>query len=145
MSSPLPPTYGPPISLSLAKQVMAAAEREAVEHSWPMAIAIVDSSGHLVLFEKLDQAQYGSVTVAIAKAETALNFRRSTRIFEDAIASGGLGLRLATVPTLTALEGGVPLIVDGQVIGAIGASGMQSTQDGQVAHAGVAALEQGTP
>lgn len=140
MSAPLPPRYGPPISLTTARQVVTAAEAEAGRHGWPMAIAIVDSTGHLVLFHRMDQTQYGSIAVAIAKAETALNFRRSTKALEDAIAAGGLGLRLATVPSITALEGGLPLLVDGEVVGAIGASGMQSTQDGQVAQAGAAAL-----
>jgi glc operon protein GlcG len=140
MPDALPPTYGPPITLARARQVMAAAVAEAVKHGWPMSIAIVDSTAHLVLFERLDQGQYGSIAIAISKAETAVNFRRSTKVFEDAIAAGGLGMRLATVDSMTALEGGLPLLLDGQVVGAIGASGMQSTQDGQVAQAGLAGL-----
>jgi uncharacterized protein GlcG (DUF336 family) len=106
-----------------------------------MAIAIVDSTGHLVLFHRLDQAQHGSIAIAIAKAETAVNFRRPTKLLEDAIAAGGLGLRLLSVPAITALEGGLPLIQEGLVVGAIGVSGMQATQDGQVARAGAAALD----
>ena len=136
----LPPPYGPPISLAAAKRIMDAAEREAAKNSWPMAIAIVDSTGHLLMFQRLDQTQLGSVAVAIAKAESAVNFRRPTKAFEDAIAAGGMGLRLITMPYMIALEGGTPDLQDGQVIGAIGVSGMQSSQDAEVARAGLAAL-----
>ena len=139
-ASALTAPYGPPISLVLAKQVMAAAEKEAIANQWPMAIAIVDSTGHLALFHRLDQTQLGSVAVSIAKAETALNFRRPTKVFEDLMAAGGAGLRLSTMPGVAALEGGVPIVVDGHVIGAIGVSGMLSSQDAQVAAAGLAAL-----
>jgi glc operon protein GlcG len=139
-ASGLPTPYGPPISLELAKQVMAGAEKEANANHWPMAIAIVDSTGHLALFARIDQTQLGSVAVSIAKAETALNFRRPTKVFEDLMAAGGAGLRLSTMPGVAALEGGVPIVVDGHVIGAIGVSGMLSGQDAQVAAAGLAAL-----
>ena len=124
----------------MAKQIMAAAEREALANQWPMAIAIVDSTGHLVLFQRIDQTQLGSMTVSVAKAMTAVNFRRPTKVFEEAIAGGGAGLRLTTMPGVAALEGGTPIVVNGQVIGAIGVSGMLSTQDAQVAAAGLAAL-----
>jgi glc operon protein GlcG len=139
-ASGLPLPYGPPITLALAKLVMAAAEKEANANQWPMAIAIVDSTGHLALFQRIDQTQLGSVAVSIAKAETALNFRRPTKVFEDLMAAGGAGLRLSTMPGVAALEGGVPIVVDGHVIGAIGVSGMLSGQDAQVAAAGLAAL-----
>ena len=135
-----PPPYGPPLSLAEAKRVMAAAEAEASRHNWPMVIAIVDSTGHLVMLHRLDQAQFGSIPIAQKKAETALNFRRSTKVFEDAVAAGGLGLRLLSTPNLLPLEGGLPLLVNGAVVGAIGTSGMQSTQDAQVASAGAKAL-----
>jgi uncharacterized protein GlcG (DUF336 family) len=105
-----------------------------------MVIAIVDSTGHLVLLQRLDQAQYGSVLVAQQKAETAVNFRRPTKVFEDALTAGGLGLRFLSPTNLLALEGGLPLIVGGQVVGAIGVSGMQAAQDSQVAAAGARAL-----
>jgi glc operon protein GlcG len=137
----LPPPYGPPISLADAKRIMEAAEREAAKNSWPMAIAIVDSTGHLLMFHRLDQTQLGSVAVAIAKAESAVNFRRPTKAFEEAIAAGGMGLRLITMPYMIALEGGIPILKEGQVIGGIGVSGMQSSQDAEVARAGLAALE----
>jgi uncharacterized protein GlcG (DUF336 family) len=139
--SQLPPKYGAPITLAQAKQIMQAAEAEAVRNQWPMVIAIVDSSGHLVLLEKMDQAQYGSVPVAQQKAQTALDFRRPTKLFEEAVSAGGLHLRLLSMSNLSALEGGLPLIANGEVVGAIGVSGMQSTQDAQVAQAGAHAFE----
>lgn len=136
---PLP--YGTPITFAVARQVMAAAEAAALERGWPMALAIVDSTGHLVLLHRLDQTQHASVKIAQAKAETAVNFRRPTKAFEDAIAAGGLGLRLlAASPYVLPLEGGLPLVVGGAVIGAIGVSGMQSTQDAEIAEIGARAL-----
>jgi glc operon protein GlcG len=137
-SLPLP--YGAPLTLDVAKRIMAAAEGEAAAHHWPMAIAIVDSTAHLVLFQRADNTQLGSMDVSIAKAMTAVKFRRATKVFEDAMAAGGAGLRLSTMPGVAALEGGVPIVVGGQVVGAIGVSGMLSTQDAQVAAAGLAAL-----
>ena len=144
---PVPQTleYGPPISLELAKQVVAAAEVEALARGWPMVIAVVDSGGHLVVLHKLDHAQLGSVAVAQAKAETALRFKRPTKIFEDAIAGGGLGLRLLAMNDICPLEGGLPLLRNGKIIGAIGVSGMQSTQDAEVAAAGVKVIRAGDP
>lgn len=139
-ATPAPPEYGTPISLSLAKQVMQAAEAEAVANHWPMVIAIVDATGHLVLFQKLDNAQLGSVRVAQAKAETAVNFKRATKIFQDGVAAGGVGWRMLAMEGLCPLEGGVPLMQEGKVIGAIGVSGMQSGQDAQVALAGAKVL-----
>jgi uncharacterized protein GlcG (DUF336 family) len=132
--------YGPPVTLAQARAVMAAAEAEALAHDWPMVIAIVDSGGHLVMLHALDQAQHGSVPVAQGKAETAVNFRRPSKVFEDAVASGSLGWRLLGMSNLLPLDGGLPLIVEGRVVGAIGVSGMQSTQDAQVAAAGAAAI-----
>jgi len=138
--SDLPPNYGPPITLDAAKKVMAAAEAEAARNQWPMVIAIVDSTGHLVMLHRMDQAQYGSSKVAPLKAETALDFRRPTKVFEDSIAGGGQGGLIVTMPNVLALEGGLPILHNGDVIGAIGVSGMRSDQDAQVARAGIAAL-----
>ncbi len=135
-----PPNYGTPISLAMAKQVMLAAEAEAARNAWPMVIAIVDSTGHLVMLQRMEQAQYGSIAIAQLKAETAVNFRRPTKVFEDAIAAGGQGVRIVSMPNVLALEGGLPILVDGKVVGAIGVSGMQSGQDAQVARAGLDAL-----
>lgn len=141
MSAPsLPPPYGAPITLDDARRVMAAAEAEAAARDWPMAIAIVGSGGQLVMLHALDQVQHGSVPVAQAKAETAVNFRRPSKLFEEAVAAGGLGLRILGMANLLPLDGGLPLLIDGRVVGAIGVSGMQSTQDAQVAAAGAAAL-----
>lgn len=138
--APLPP-YGPPISLEAAKKVMAAAEAEAGRHDWAVVIAIVDSTGHLAMLHRLDQANLGAVGIAPRKAMSAVNFRRSTKVFDDLLAGGGTGLRmLAFSPELLPVEGGLPLIQRGQVVGAIGVSGLQSSQDAQVAEAGAAAL-----
>ncbi len=137
----LTPLYGDPITLDEAARIAGAARAEAQRQGWPMVIAIIDSGGHLVLLYRLDQAQHGSVLVAQQKAKTAVDFRRSTGAFESALAEGGLHLRLLGMTNLTPLEGGLPILRDGRVIGAIGVSGMQSTQDAQVALAGLAAFK----
>ncbi|MBU6486544.1 MAG: heme-binding protein [Burkholderiales bacterium] len=134
------PRYGAPITLELAQRVAQAAQCEARRNRWPIVIAIVDSAGHLVLLQRLDQAQLGSIEVARQKAQTAVYFRRPTKRFEEALAQGGLHLRLLGMTNLTPLDGGLPLVVDGEVVGAIGVSGMQSHEDAQVAQAGAAAL-----
>ncbi len=133
-----PPTtpYGAPIGLEAAKKAMAAAEAEAAKNNWPMAIVILDSTGHLVMLHKLDNTQYGSIGVAEDKAQTAVNFRRPSKVFEDLVAGGGIGMRVLGLHGATPLEGGVPIIADGKVIGAVGVSGGTSTQDAQVAKAG---------
>jgi uncharacterized protein GlcG (DUF336 family) len=136
-----PPSYGAPISLADATRVMAAAQAEAQRNDWPMAIAIVGSGGHLVMLHALDDVQHASVAVAQAKAGTAVNFRRPSKLFEDAVRDGGLGLRLLGMDNLLPLDGGLPLYRDGKVVGAIGVSGMQSTQDAQVAAAGAALMQ----
>jgi glc operon protein GlcG len=138
MTSPL--QYGAPITLEAAKRVMEAAETEANGNGWPMVVAIVDTGGHLVMLHRIDHAQNGSVEIARRKAETAVNFKRPTKVFEDAIAQGGMHLRMLAMGNLLPLEGGLPIMQDGKVVGAIGVSGMQSTQDAQVARAGLAAL-----
>ena len=135
-----PLEYGAPISLEKAKAVMAAAEAEARANDWPMVIAIVDSGGHLVMLHRLDQAQHGSVLIAEEKARCAVNFKRATRVIEDAVAQGGLNLRMLAAPGVMPLEGGMPLIVGGRIVGAIGVSGMRSNQDGEVAAVGAKAL-----
>ena len=132
--------YGAPISLAEAKLVVAAAEREAVSNGLAVIIVVVDSAAQLVLLEKIDHAQFGSITVAIAKAETAVRFKRPTKAVEDALAQGGLALRLLTVPNISAIDGGIPLLRDGKIVGAIGVAGMLPSQDAQVAQAGAAVL-----
>jgi glc operon protein GlcG len=138
-----PPTtpYGPPIGLEAAKKIMAAAEAEAVKNKWGMAIAILDSTGHMVMLDKLDNTQYGSILVAEDKARSAVDFRRPTKVFEDLVAQGGLGMRTLALRGASPLEGGLPIIVDGKVIGAIGVSGATAVQDGQVAKAGADAAK----
>ena len=133
-----PPTtpYGAPIGLEAAKKVMAAAEAEAVKNNWSMAIAILDSTGHIVMLHRLDNTQYGSIGVAEDKARSALDYRRPTKVFEDLVAQGGIGMRTLALRGASPLEGGIPLIVDNKVVGAIGVSGATSVQDGQVAKAG---------
>jgi len=131
--------YGTPIDIAAAKQVMAAAEAEALKNNWGVAIAIVDSGANLVMLHRLDNAQLSSVRIAEAKAKTAAEFRRPTKVFEDAVAGGGIGLRVLTFGASVA-EGGVPIVAGGKVVGAIGVSGVQSHQDAQVAQAGASAL-----
>lgn len=133
-----PLTYGETIRLDQAEKVMAAALQEAKNNNWMMAIAIVDTGGKLVLFKKIDNTQIGSIDVAIAKARTANNFKRPSKVFEDLVAGGGLGLRILSLPDVTPLEGGELIMHDGKIIGAIGVSGASSAQDGQVARAGAA-------
>ena len=128
--------YGKPITLETARQVIDAAMAEALAHNWAMALAVVDSGAHLVALHRMDHTQHGSVEIAQAKAKTAVNFKRPTKLFEEAVAGGGIGLRLLSTPGLCPLEGGIPLVCEGKVIGAIGVSGARSDQDGVVALAG---------
>jgi uncharacterized protein GlcG (DUF336 family) len=136
-----PPTtpYGPPISFDAAKRAMAAAEAEALGNRWGVAIAVVDSGANLVMLHRLDNAQLSSARIAEQKARSAVEFRRPTKALEDAVAGGGVGLRVLTFGACVA-EGGVPIVADGKIIGAIGVSGVASHQDAQVAGAGAAAL-----
>ena len=132
--------YGAPISLAAAKRAMAAAEAEAAKNGWAVAIAIVDSGANLVMLHRLDNAQLSSARIAEAKARTAAEFRRPTKVFEDAVAGGGIGLRVLTFGASVA-EGGVPIVSGGTIIGAIGVSGVQSHQDAQIAQAGADAVK----
>ena len=138
-TTPAPP-YGPRIDYVAAQKVMAAAEAEALENGWAVAIAIVDSAALLVMLHKLDGTQHSSVEVAIAKAQTAVNFRKATKVYEDAVAAGGDGLRFLGMPGLVPLEGGFPIVVEGAIIGGIGVSGVRSDLDARIANAGLAAL-----
>ncbi len=132
--------YGPPITLDQAKRAMAAAELEAAKNSWQVAITILDSGGNLVMFHKIDNTQLASIGASEGKARTALEFKRPSKALDDAIAAGGAGLRLLAVKDITPLEGGIPVVVDGKIIGAVGVSGALSSQDAQVAKAGADAL-----
>jgi uncharacterized protein GlcG (DUF336 family) len=133
--------YGTPITADQAKTVAAPAVAEARKNQWTMAIAIVDTAGDLVYFERMDNTQVGSVDVAIAKARSSARFKRPTKAFQDALAAGGEGWRILSLEGATAVEGGVPLVVGGKIVGAIGASGGTSQQDGMTAAAGAAALK----
>ena len=137
-----PPTtpYGAPIRLEAAKKAMAAAEAEAAKDHLAVAIAVVDSGGNLVMLQRLDNAQLSAVRIAEAKARTAVEFRRPTKVFQDALAAGGVGLRALTFGASVA-EGGVPIVSGGAIIGGIGVSGATSEQDAQVAQAGADALK----
>jgi glc operon protein GlcG len=134
------PAYGPPLTLDMAKTAMAAADALAAGNDWPVAIAIYDSTGHLVLFQKRDDTHYGSIEAALGKARTALDLRRPTAVMESALAAGGGGLRGLAIPNITPLEGGVPIIRNGQVVGSIAAGGVASADDARVAQAGADAL-----
>jgi uncharacterized protein GlcG (DUF336 family) len=127
------------ITLDGAKAILAAAEAEATKNKWTVAIAVVDESGNLIAFHKIDDTQMGSIDIAIGKARTAARMKRPTKALEDAVA-GGRTVMLA-VEGITPLEGGVPVMLDGRVIGAVGVSGVTSQQDAQVASAGAAALK----
>jgi glc operon protein GlcG len=140
---PPPPQYGLSISVADAKKAAAAAIAEVPKvGSLPDAVAIVDPGGYLIYFERMENTQVGSVQFAIDKARSAVLFRRPTKVFEDALAGGGGGLRILALPGAVPIEGGVPIIAGGKVVGAIGASGGTAPQDGQVAAAGVKALSQ---
>ena len=141
-SLPPPPQipYGVSISTESAKKAAAASIAEARKNKWNMAIAIVDTGGYLVYFEKMQDTQTGSVDLAIEKARTSALFRRPTKVFQDAVAAGGDGLRVLRLTGANPNEGGVPIIVDGKVVAAVGVSGGSVEQDGQVANAGANAF-----
>ena len=132
--------YGPPISLAHAKKVAEPAVIEAQKENLSIAVAIVDSAGGLVYYEKMDNTMFGSANVAIDKARSAAAFKRPTKVFEDTLAAGGIGLRILHLPGAIALDGGIPLVTDGKIVGAIGVSGATSAQDAQCAKAGADAL-----
>jgi uncharacterized protein GlcG (DUF336 family) len=136
-----PPSYGPAITLEQAKKVVAAAEAEARKNKWNVVITIVDSATNLVLLQRMDDTQIGSIKISQKKAYTAAAMRRSTKIFEDQVAAGGMGVKLLGIDEVIPVEGGLPLIVNGKIIGAIGVSGVTSQQDGIIAKAGVDVLK----
>ena len=127
------------LTLAAAKKIVAAAEAEALKHAWPVVIAVVDEGGNLICLQRLDNAQFGSVEIAIQKARSAVAFKRPTKVWEELLASGQH--RVLGLPGVLSSEGGVPLIWKGQIIGAIGVSGVKSSEDGQIARAGAGILE----
>ena len=138
--APSPMFYGLPINLEQAKKVMAGAEAEARKNNWPVAIVILDSGGQMVMMQRLDNTQWGSVDIAKEKARTAVALRRPTKALQDGIAQGGASLRLLSTG-FSMIEGGIPIVADGKVIGSIGVSGVTSAQDAQTAQAGQDALK----
>ena len=132
--------YGSSIQMASAKRAAAAAIAEAQRNGWTMAVAVVDGAGDLVYFEKMDDTQTGSVDVSIAKARSAARFKRPTKIFQDSLTATPDGLRILGIDGAVPVEGGVPLVVAEQIVGAIGVSGGTSAQDGQCAKCGVDAM-----
>jgi glc operon protein GlcG len=132
----MPNPYGPSITLENARKATVPALAEAAKNNWSVAVAIVDPAGNLVYYEKMDNTQLGSANVAIDKARSATLFKRPTKAFQDALAAGGEGLRILGLQGATPIDGGIPLLSDGKIVGAIGVSGATSAQDGQCAKAG---------
>ena len=136
-----PSPYGANVSLENAKKVAAPALAEAEKNHWNMAVAIVDTSGNLVYYEKMDNTQLGSANVAIDKARCAALFKRPTKAFEDLIAQGGDGMRYLKMEGAIPIEGGIPIVMEGKIVGAIGMSGGTSGQDAQCAQMGANSLK----
>ena len=137
-----PPQYGQPgVNLEQAMKAVEAAAAEAKKNGWLMAIAVTTSGGHLVHFSRMDQTQFASITIAQHKAKAAATFKRPTKAFEDRVAQGGAGLTALTLDGIIASEGGIPLMLGGKMIGAIGCSGATGAQDGQACTAGAGALK----
>lgn len=128
-----PPAYGAAVSLEQAREMVAKARAEAQKNNWSMAIAVVDPGGHIVALERMDQTQTLSIQIAVDKARTASGLKRSTKLLEDAVAAGRTGI--LSLAGVVAVEGGLPIVVNGRVVGAIGVSGASSAQDGQAAAA----------
>jgi uncharacterized protein GlcG (DUF336 family) len=136
-----PPPYGMPISLDDAKKVAAGCEAEARKNGWFMAIAITDPAGQLVYFERMDNTQNGSINVAPGKARSAALYKRPTKVFQDLVAKGQDFTYLLALEGAVPIQGGMPIVVGGKIVGAIGLSGGTGPQDQQCAEAGVAALK----
>ncbi|MFO1329746.1 MAG: heme-binding protein [Rubrivivax sp.] len=137
------PQYGANVSQDQARKALAAAMAEVKRQNLPpMAVAVVDNAGQLVAFERMDNTQSGSIAVSQDKAVSAAMFRRPTKVFQDLVAGGGVGLRILSLRGANAVEGGLPLVVDGKIVGGIGVSGGSSEQDGVAAKAGADAMAQ---
>ena len=132
----MPNPYGASISLENAKKLAALSVAEAGRNGWKMAVAVVDIAGDLVYFEKMDGTQAASVNIAQDKARSSVRFKRPTKAMQDVLAAGGAGVRFLALQGAVPVEGGLPIVMDGKIVGAIGASGGTSEQDGQAAKAG---------
>jgi len=132
---------GPPISVDNAKKAAAAAIAEARKNGWLQVVAVVSPAGVLIYYEKMDNVQIGSAEVAIEKARSAALYKRPTKVFQDALAGGGVGLRVLALKGAVPVEGGLPIVIDGKLVGAIGLSGDTSEHDGVCAAAGLAAIK----
>ena len=134
------PSYGPPITTEQAKKAASVALAEARANNWAMAAAVVDPAGILVYFERMDDTQNASSKIAIDKAVSAALFKRPTKTFQDSIERGGIGLRVMTLRGAMPVEGGVPLVINGLIVGGLGVSGGTAEQDGQCAKAATEAM-----
>ena len=134
------PSYGPTVSTAQAKQAVSLALAEARKNNWTMAAAVVDPAGILVYFERIDDTQNASSQIAIDKAYSAALFKRPTKTFQDSIERGGIGLRVMALRGAMPVEGGVPLVVDGRIVGGLGVSGGTAEQDGQCCKAATDAM-----
>lgn len=137
----MPNPYGLPVSLENARKAADAALAEAKKNRWTVAVAVVDPNGTLIYYEKMDNTQNGSADVAIDKARSAALFKRPTKAFEDLIANGGDGIRYLRMRAVIPIEGGIPLVIDGKIVGGIGVSGGRSGQDVACAQAGMEVLK----
>jgi uncharacterized protein GlcG (DUF336 family) len=136
--APVRPPYGQAISLETAKKLAAVSAAEARKNNWPVAIAVVDNHGMLIYYEMMDNTQTTSAVIAIEKAKTAAGYRRPSKEFQDNVTGGNAAVM--GLPGVTPIEGGLPIVVDGKMIGAIGVSGVTAAQDGMVAKAGIDSL-----
>jgi uncharacterized protein GlcG (DUF336 family) len=141
LAQQMPNPYGLPIAIATAHKVGAAAVAEAAKNGWTIAVAIVDPNGTLIYYEKMDNTQNGSADVSIDKARSAALFKRPTKAFEDLIAGGGDGIRYMRMRGVMPIEGGIPIVIDGNIVGGIGVSGGRSGQDVSCAQAGIDALK----
>ena len=134
------PPYGTPVTLDQAKKIASAAVEESRKQNWRMAVAVVDNHGFLKYYEMMDDTQTASAQIAIDKAKSAAMYRRPTKAFEDLVNKGAV--RVLGLPGAVPIEGGIPIMVGGRVIGAIGVSGMTAEQDGLAAAAGLKVIQQ---
>lgn len=139
MAQQMPNPYGPNINLATAKKVAAAAAEEAAKLKINVVIAVVDTGGQIVYLERFDVVQWGSIEVALHKAKCSVQYKRPTKALEDVILKGNMAY--LTLDGISAIDGGVPIIQDGKIIGAIGVSGGTSAQDGEAARAGAGVVK----